>query len=168
MQHAQSQATMASELDCCQAELEKSEDELSLLRAQVTALKEQLSIEAQVKDELVTRTKVAENAAALAEVGLRNERLQKCEQLLWERQEQMRCLQNSLEHAEQQRVALESTVGHLININDDLHMKVQEVCNPIRHLEHNYCGIHFYSDCCVPCSRCCVVLVACLRIAASN
>jgi chromosome segregation ATPase len=139
---------MASELDSSQAALEKTEDDLSRLQAQVAALKEQLSIEMHAKAGLATH--VAENAAGLAE-ALRNERLQKCEQLLWERQEHIRCLQDSLEHAEQQRVALESTVGHLININDDLHTKVQEVRSSIGcvsgHCQKSNCQERLCSDC---------------------
>ena len=124
------QLEISEQAESKRVQLHDMQDRLARSQAECHALREQLAIVARAKAESESRAHASMGAAVHSETKLHRERALESEHRLRERSETLRRTQSELKRAQDQSTTLESTVAHLLRINDDLHRSVQTVRGP--------------------------------------
>jgi hypothetical protein len=119
------------QLETATTHLREMTERLNQVQSEAHAFRIQLQDAEQNAQMLESKLQATGQAVVHADAALHNQRLEQCEELLLERQNQMRNLEAALHQAQKQKVTLEDTVGSLIVMNDDLHMHVHKVLNVV-------------------------------------
>lgn len=123
---AQSTRDHKRQLDTVNTQLQVMTDRLNQVQQDAHALRTQLQHTEQAKLALQKRLDSGQGASQ-AELEASQLRCAELDKQLRNRLEHVRSLQCELRQMEQQRATLESTIGSLVAINDEMHTHVQQV-----------------------------------------